>query len=116
MKCKNCGARVYSGDSYCPYCGTEIYYQNKSSSGGHKPLQDKYLRGEYVETSKQPEYYEEEYYDEEVYEEEVYEEDKGRSVWSVIILLLIIALVIGLVIGVMVFSSTQSVPPVHINS
>jgi hypothetical protein len=115
MKCKNCGARVYSGDSYCPYCGTEIYYQN-SSSDGHKPLQDKYLRGEYAETSQQPEYHEEEYHEEEVYEEEVYEEDKGKSGWSVIMLLLIIALVIGLVIGVLVFSGAQSVPPVHIKS
>lgn len=57
MICENCGARIGKGKSYCPKCGKEVY------DSGHKPLKNKYLRGEYLqndESSAEPYYLEEE--------------------------------------------------------
>lgn len=46
MKCENCGARIRKWESYCPKCGMELF--NSDS----KPLQKKYLRGEYREVEE----------------------------------------------------------------
>jgi hypothetical protein len=57
MICENCGARIGKGKSYCPKCGNEVY------NSGHKPLKNKYLRGEYLpndESSAESYYLEEE--------------------------------------------------------
>jgi ribosomal protein L32 len=126
MKCKNCGEKIYPNDKFCPYCGNQIkkFGRKGSFAGGKKPLQEKYLRGEFEETSSDTEYISEEYYDEEDYyeyedknEEEEYEYvEKKRSGWSILFLLLILALVIGFIIGILVFTNQQATPNLPINS
>lgn len=41
MNCENCGGRIRKGDSYCPSCGMELLVSE------YKPLQKKYMRGQY---------------------------------------------------------------------
>jgi uncharacterized Zn finger protein (UPF0148 family) len=48
MRCENCGAEIVKGEIYCPNCGMELY--NSES----KPLQKKFIRGEYQEEAEIP--------------------------------------------------------------
>ncbi len=41
MICDNCGAKIRNKESFCPRCGMEFF------NSEHKPLQKKFLRGEY---------------------------------------------------------------------
>jgi len=66
MICENCGAKIGKRESYCPKCGMELF--NSES----KPLQKKFLRGEYMEQEEIPS----ETYDlEEDISETTYQED-----------------------------------------
>lgn len=70
MICENCGARIDKGESQCPKCGMELFNPN------HKPLQKKYLRGEYLqgdESSPEPYYLEEENLSRDTYQPEPYQ-------------------------------------------
>jgi hypothetical protein len=113
MKCENCGAEIRKKARYCPDCGMDI--------PEHKPLQNKYLRGEYQEDEEEFLDDNEEYNhaDEAHYHQEysngeneyqnveygAYEvTENQRSSWSSVILLLIVALLIGLVVGFIFFS------------
>jgi len=113
MICENCGSEIRKNARYCPDCGMDIIPD-------HKPLQNKYLRGEYPEDEEgllDEDYYpaEETNYRQEYSEEgnddqnEEYRADyefteTQRSGWISIILLLIVALLIGFVMGFIFFS------------
>ena len=109
MKCENCGAEFKKKLRYCPDCGMDI--------PEYKPLQNKYLRGEYQEEEFLVEEYnhsddsihhqesqngENEYQNMEYKDYEVSE--SNGSGWSLIFLLLIVALLIGFVLGFIFFA------------
>ncbi|MGZ4857110.1 MAG: zinc ribbon domain-containing protein [Methanobacteriaceae archaeon] len=112
MICENCGAEIRKNVRYCPDCGMDI--------PEYKPLQIKYLHGEYQEDEEEFSDDNEEYNHsdeshykkysngEEEYQNEEYEayevSENQRSGWSSIILLLIVALLIGLIMGFIFFS------------
>lgn len=98
MICDNCGGHTRRGDTYCPNCGMELLVSE------YKPLQRKYIRGEYQE---------EHFLDEDVpnYEETAeyetgydYEDSQGSSRWLSVFLILMIALFLGLISGFIMFS------------
>jgi len=104
MKCENCGGHTRQGDTYCPNCGMELLRSE------YKPLQKRYMRGEYQEVEDN--FYEErqDYYSEtaeysEGYDHEYEETRKSGGMMLPIILILIIALLIGLVMGFIMFTS-----------
>lgn len=111
MICKNCGDEIAGGDRYCSSCGMELYVPEHRPD--HKPLQRKFLRGEYLD--EEEEFYEEDqvyYEDKTEYEREYYyEEPKKSSGLLSTFLILLIALVVGFVIGIFLFSGNlQSIP------
>lgn len=139
MKCDNCGSEFRSGDVYCPQCGMELFQrQYKPPTTGkkslrdseeYKPLQKRYMQGQYPKTEEEawyqeekPQNYEEgsynysnnlDYSDYDEYQE--YEQEKRGSSWGTVGMLLLLALVVGFVIGMLIFSSnSQSIPPVRI--
>lgn len=114
MICKNCGEEIRGGDRYCSSCGSELHEKNFNPD--HKPLQRKFLRGDYWEEEEDFEkhnrvYYEDENeYEKENYHEE-YEEPKKSGGLLSSILILLIALVIGFIMGVILFTGyLQSLP------
>lgn len=127
MKCKNCGAYIKRRDTYCPHCGMKVENpeyqpQQKNKNSEYKPLQQRYIRGEYQD--RQDEFYdhniETQYINEEpTYQKprkkyrgydlsEYYPEEETESSGSgmtIIVLILLIALLIGFVIGIIMFTS-----------
>jgi uncharacterized Zn finger protein (UPF0148 family) len=96
MKCQNCGGYIKRKDTYCPYCGDKLHiptsgsqqktrnhehsYDDKTeefkdvSTGNagksdYKPLQERYLRGEYQNSEDEfyNQYIEDQYIDERRY-------------------------------------------------
>jgi len=69
MICENCGAKIRNRESYCPRCGTELF------DFEHKPLQKKFLRGEYRDQDEVEiaPYNLEEDYSKETYQKEPYQ-------------------------------------------
>jgi hypothetical protein len=76
----------------------------------YKPLQNKFMRGEYQEHQETP-YYQDDYYQpEEAYDYGEYQEyeeveEGGKSSWGALITFLLLALVVGFVVGILVFTS-----------
>lgn len=100
MKCQNCGGYIKRRDSYCPHCGDKLHmpsggshqktsddhnfneetkgFNNKSSKSGkseYKPLQERYLRGEYQNSDDEfyNQYIEDQYIDEKHHHKEYWE-------------------------------------------
>jgi zinc-ribbon domain len=112
MKCDNCGAEIQKKVRYCPDCGMDI--------PEYKPLQNKYLRGEYQEEEEEllddngpynhsdEENYHQEYHNGENLQNMEYDDyevtENQSSSWSLIFLLLIVALFIGFVLGFIFFA------------
>ncbi|NYB51295.1 MAG: zinc ribbon domain-containing protein [Methanobacteriaceae archaeon] len=71
MICENCGAKISKWETYCPKCGMDLI------SSEHKPLQQKFLRGEYrdvEEVTVKPYNLEDEDYFEDKYQKKPYAE------------------------------------------
>lgn len=125
MRCLNCGGEIKPEDIYCNHCGMELSgRKNKSrerkrrsipDKGAYKPLQNKFMRGEYQEHQEEQypddHYYNpQEAYDYGDYPDEFYGEqaevDGGKnSIWGTLILFLVLALVVGFVVGLLIFTS-----------
>jgi hypothetical protein len=83
----------------------------------YKPLQNKFMRGEYQEQQEDPYYSDDHYYNpEEAYDYAEYPDydDYGKpeelkeeksSIWGTLILFLVLALVVGFVAGLLIFTS-----------
>jgi hypothetical protein len=118
MICQNCGRHIRRNDTYCPHCGMEI----KSE---YKPLQKRYVRGEYKDRNE-PYYEETPLYQEKenkpyrrgydldaYYPEEAEKKKSSGGLMLPVILFLLIALLIGFIFGVMIYSSNfQSIPSI----
>ena len=122
MKCRNCGGEIRPKDVYCHQCGMELSGRKTkpqrrkkrsfSDPGDYKPLQNKFMRGEYQEHQETPYHQEDDYYyqPEEAYdygEYQEYEEDEvgEKSSLGALIMFLLLALVVGFVVGILVFTS-----------
>jgi hypothetical protein len=125
MKCRNCGGEIRPEDIYCNQCGMELSGRQYKPRGrkrrsfpdnrDYKPLQNKFMRGEYQEQEEDtsPDYY---YEPEEAYDygeypgyddyREYEEAEEGEtSIWGTLILFLVLALVVGFVVGLLIFTS-----------
>ncbi|WJI09108.1 hypothetical protein FGU46_02885 [Methanobacterium sp. CWC-01] len=128
MKCRNCGGEIRPEDIYCNQCGMELSgreYKPRGKkrrlfqeNGDYKPLQNKFMKGEYQEQQADPYYSDEDYYHE---PEEAYDyveypdygdyresteiEEGETSIWGTLILFLVLALVVGFVVGLLIFTS-----------
>ena len=137
MKCQNCGGYIKRRDTYCPRCGMKVQKskykpQQKSKNSEYKPLQQRYMRGEYQDSPNDfyDQYMENQYIEENQYidEEPTYQKHKKKkyrgydlseyypeeeetensgSGTLIIVLILLIALLIGFVIGLMMFTNSS---------
>ena len=67
MICENCGAPIGKRDNHCPECGMELF------NSEHKPLQKKYLRGEYLPDESSTDYLDYETDSDQTYQKEPYQ-------------------------------------------
>ena len=128
MKCRNCGGEIGPEDIYCNQCGMELSGREYKPKGknrrsfqennGYKPLQNKFMRGEYQEQQEDQYHPDDDYFykSEEAYDYEEYpgyddhyqdyEKEEGKnSIWGTLILFLVLALVVGFVVGLLIFTS-----------
>ncbi|MEN6329746.1 MAG: hypothetical protein ABFC91_05575 [Methanobacteriaceae archaeon] len=124
MKCRNCHGEIRPGDVYCNQCGVEVSARNNGpvrrkkrsfhDNADYKPLQKKFIQGEYQE-QEDPYYPGAEYYDpDEAYDYGEYQaadyeeyetiEEGEKSIWGSLILFLFLALVVGFVVGLLIFT------------
>lgn len=127
MKCRNCGGEIRPEDIYCNQCGMDLSGRKYKPRGrkrrsfpnnrDYKPLQNKFMRGEYQEHQEDQHYPDDYYYEpEEAYDygeypdyddygERAEVEDGKNSIWGTLILFLVLALVVGFVVGLLIFTS-----------
>ncbi len=129
MKCRNCGGEIRPEDIYCNQCGMELSGREYKPRGkkrrsfpenkDYKPLQNKFMRGEYQEEQEDQYHPDDDYFykSEETYDYGEYQEDDGHyqeygeikegknSIWGTLILFLVLALVVGFVVGLLIFTS-----------
>ncbi len=129
MKCRNCGGEIRPEDIFCNQCGMELSgrkYQSRGrkrrsfpDSRDHKPLQNKFMRGEYPDEREDQYHPDDDYFykSEEAYDygeypgyddhyQEYEEINEGEnSIWGTLILFLVLALVVGFVVGLLIFTS-----------
>ncbi len=120
MNCEKCGGYIRREDTYCPHCGAELI---KSE---FKPLQKKFMRGEYQ--NKEEKFYDDYIEQQFIEEEPSYREPKPRKKYRgydldayygeeeeaessdsglvPIILILFIALLIGFIFGMFMFANS----------
>ena len=133
MNCKKCGGYIRKRDTFCPYCGVELTRPNykpqqKSGNSEYKPLQGRFIRGEYQDREEDfyDQYIDNQYVDNDYYQEEKpnYQKPKKKKYrgydlseyypdeeetensgigMAPIILILIIALLMGFIIGVAMY-------------
>jgi hypothetical protein len=128
MKCRNCGGEIRPDDIFCNQCGMELSgrkYKPRGrkrrsfqDNGDYKPLQKKFMQGEYQEQQEDPYFSDDDYNykPEEAYDYGEYpgydnygeyekKEEGGNSIWGTLILFLVLALVVGFVVGLLIFTS-----------
>lgn len=127
MNCQNCGGYIKRRDTYCPHCGVELKRSNykpvqKNKNSEYKPLQRRYMRGEYQDREEDfyNQYIEDQYIEERpTYDKpkkkkyrgydlsEYYPDEEGTESSGIgtapIILILLIALLLGFIIGIIMF-------------
>ena len=133
MNCKKCGGYIRKRDTFCPHCGMELTRTNykpqqKSKNSEYKPLQGRFIRGEYQDREDDfyDQYIDNQYVDNDYYQEEKpnyqkpkkkkyrgydlseyypdEEETENSSIgMATIILILIMALLMGFIIGVVMY-------------
>ncbi|HEY0196788.1 MAG TPA: hypothetical protein VGC02_04350 [Methanobacterium sp.] len=136
MNCQNCGGYIKRRDTYCPHCGVKLARSNYKprqvgKNSEFKPLQQRYMRGEYQDREEdfynqyvENQYKEDGYIEErpaynkpkkkkyrgydlsEYYPDEEETESSGIGM-TPIILILVIALLIGFIIGIIMFTSSS---------
>jgi hypothetical protein len=125
MKCRNCGEEIRPEDIYCNQCGMELTGRKYKPSGrkrrsfpdkDYKPLQNKFMRGEYQQQEDPYDPDDDYYYNpDEAYDYGEYQgyDDYGeqaeiqeeKSIWGTLVIFLVLALVVGFVMGLLIFTS-----------
>ncbi len=133
MDCQKCGGYIRRRDTFCPHCGVKLTRPNyktqqKSRNSEYKPLQGRYMRGEYQDRGEDfyDQYIENQHAEDQYQERPAYQKPRKKKYrgydlseyypdeeetessgigMTPIILILIIALLMGFIIGVMMFTS-----------